>query len=539
MPSQEPPRPPCLSPDELLGFLRDPRSYPHPPERVAFLQTHASYVFVVPPYVYKVKKPVNFGFLDYSTLERRKHFCEQEVALNRELCPEAYLDVIPIVRKNGSLRFAGEGEPVEYAVRMAQLSEEFFAKRLLLQGRFGHRELDRVAERLAAFYRGQRPQPSVLDWGRVDKLRITSDENFAQTEGDIGRTIDRTTWETLRFFTDEFYRQRAALFEERVRKGWIKSGHGDLHLEHIHISPAALCIYDRIEFNDRFRSVDVASDAAFLAMDLAFQGHLDLGRYFLEEMARRLDDPEMLELTDFYCCQRAYVRGKVESMTARDPLVPQEAQEACRRRARRYFALGLRYATVGSRPAILAVMGRIGSGKTSLAAGLADTLGWKLLSSDPLRKELAGLPAEGRPSEEVRSWLYSPEFSEKTYRELLRRAEEILRTDSGALLDATFSRREERRRLQELCRQAGADLLFLEAQAGEADRKDRLLAREKEPGMVSDARLENLASLDQQFEPPDELSKEAHLVIPCREHPDAAVSSALQALAARKAAPHP
>ncbi len=291
MPSQEPPRPDCVSPEKLLGFLRDPHSYPHHPERVAFLQTHASYVFVVPPYVYKVKKPVNFGFLDYSTLERRKHFCEQEVALNRELCPEAYLGVIPIVRENGSLRFAGEGEPVEYAVRMAQLSEEFFAKRLLLQGRFGKPELDRVAERLATFYRGQRPEPSVLDWGRVDKLRITSDENFAQTEGDIGKTIDRTTWETLRFFTDEFYRQRSALFEQRVREGWIKSGHGDLHLEHIHISPAALCIYDRIEFNDRFRSVDVASDAAFLAMDLAFQGHLDLGRYFLEQMARRLDDP--------------------------------------------------------------------------------------------------------------------------------------------------------------------------------------------------------------------------------------------------------
>ena len=539
MPSQEAHPQPLLSPEELLGFLRDPRAYPHHPERVDFLQTHASYVFLVPPYVYKVKKPVNFGFLDYSTLEKRKRFCEQEVALNRELCPEAYLGVIPIVRENGSLRLAGAGEPVEYAVRMAQLPEEFFAKRLLREGRFGRPELDRVAERLAAFYRSQKADEAVLDWGRVDKLRITSDENFAQTEGDIGKTIDRTTWETLRFFTDEYYRQRAALLERRVREGWIKSGHGDLHLEHIHISPETLCIYDRIEFNDRFRSVDVASDAAFLAMDLAFQGRLDLGRYFLERMAQQLDDTEMLELTDFYCCQRAYVRGKVESMTARDPLVPPAAQEACRQRARAYFALALRYASVGSRPAVLAVMGRIGSGKTTLAAGLARALGWKPLSSDPLRKELAGLAPAERPGEEVRSWLYSPEFSEKTYAEMLRRAQDALRTESGCVLDATFSRREERQRLREVCTQAGADLVFLEAQAEVSDRKDRLSTREKQPGTVSDARLENLDQLDQQYEAPTELPKEALLTIRCEGHPAASASEALRALAARKAAARP
>ncbi|CAB4244117.1 Predicted APH family phosphotransferase fused to gluconate kinase family enzyme [Methylacidimicrobium sp. AP8] len=539
MPSHEAPIPPSASPEELLAFLRDPRSYPHHPERVDFLQTHASYVFVVPPYVYKVKKPVNFGFLDYSTLEKRKYFCEQEIALNRELCSEAYLGVIPIVRQRGSLRFGGDGEPVEYAVQMARLAEEFFAKRLLLQGRFGEPELDRIAERLAAFYSGQQPDRATLDWGRVEKLKITSDENFAQTEVDIGRTIDRMTWETLRFFTEEFYRRQAALFERRIREGWIKSGHGDLHLEHIHISPKSLCIYDRIEFNERFRSVDVASDAAFLAMDLTFQGRVDLCCYFLERLARCLDDPDMLKLSDFYCCQRAYVRGKVESMTARDPLVPGEAQEACRRRARRYFALALRFATVGFRPAVLAVMGRIGSGKSTLAGGLGRAIGWPVLASDPIRKGLAGLPLEGRPSAEVRSWLYSPEFSERTYRELLRRAGETLRTEHGCLLDATFARRDDRERLRELCRQAGADLLFLEAQAGENARKQRLSARADRPDVVSDARAEDLAFLDGRYEPPAELADGALLAVPCGADPESSLCEALRALAARKAAARP
>ncbi|VVM07965.1 hypothetical protein MAMC_01920 [Methylacidimicrobium cyclopophantes] len=539
MPSQEARLDERVSPEELLRFLRDPRSYPHHPERVDFLQTHASYVFLVPPYVYKVKKPVNFGFLDYSTLEKRKYFCEREVALNRELCAEAYLDVIGIVRENGSWRFAREGRPLEYAVRMVELPDEFFAKRLLSEGRFGEPELERVAERLAAFYEGQRPNESILEWGRIDKLRITSDENFAQTEGDIGKTIDRTTWETLRFFTEEFYRQRAPLFERRVRNGWIKDGHGDLHLEHIHISPQGLCIYDRIEFNDRFRYVDVASDAAFLAMDLAFQGRLDLGRYFLDRMARRLNDPEMLELTDFYCCQRAYVRGKVESMTARDPLVPQPAQEECRRRARRYFALGLRYATVGSRPAILAIMGRVGAGKTTLATGLARAFSWNHLSSDRLRKELAGLPAGERPGEEVRSWLYSPEFSKKTYGELLRRTLDSLRTSASCVLDATFSSREERSKLQEICSQTGASLLFLEAQADDSVRKTRLSAREKEPGTVSDARLENFALLDDRYEPPAELSDKELVAIRSDRGPEEVLSEVLRALALRKASALP
>ncbi|MGD9896788.1 MAG: AAA family ATPase [Candidatus Methylacidiphilaceae bacterium] len=536
MPSQEAYQDEPVSPEELLHFLKDPRSYPHHPGRVDFLQTHASYVFLVPPYVYKVKKPVNFGFLDYSTLAKRRHFCDLEVSLNRELCSEAYLGVTPIVRENGSLRFEGEGRPVEYAVRMVQLPGEFFAKNLLSKGLLGLTELDRIAERLAAFYRKQPLNESVLSWGRVEKLRITSDENFAQTEGDIGKTIDRATWETLRFFTEEFYRQRASLFDRRVREGWIKDGHGDLHLEHIHVSPEELCIYDRIEFNERFRYVDVASDAAFLAMDLAFQGRLDLGRYFLEQMAQKLNDPEMLELADFYCCQRAYVRGKVESMTARDPLVPPAAQEACRSRARRYFALGLRYATVGSRPTALAVMGPVGAGKTSLAAALASEFGWRHLSSDPLRKELAGLPAGQRPSEEVRSWLYSPSFSEKTYDELLRRALETLRAGSDCILDATFSRREERKKLEEACAKAEATLLILEAQAEVSVRRERLAAREEQPGTVSDARLENLALLDEQYEPPLEVSKGILLAVPCLQSPEAAASEALHKLAARKAA---
>ncbi|MDD4933926.1 MAG: ATP-binding protein, partial [Methylacidiphilaceae bacterium] len=192
------------------------------------------------------------------------------------------------------------------------------------------------------------------------------------------------------------------------------------------------------------------------------------------------------------------------------------------------------YATVGSRPTALAVLGRVGAGKTTLAAGLARELGWAHLSSDSPRKELAGLPSGGRPSEEVRSWLYSPEFSEKTYDELLRRALDALRAGSGCVVDATFSRREERRKLQEVCSQAGAELVFLEAQADDAVRRDRLQAREKQPDAISDARAENLAFLDGRFEPPT--AEETLLPIPCEESPEAAVSEALHALAARKAA---
>jgi uncharacterized protein len=187
---------------ELLDLLSDPNSYPHRPQDVRVMQTHSSFVFIAPPFVFKVKKPVNFGFLDYSTLEKRRHFCEREVILNRRLCPDLYLGVVPISTAGGRLTFEQGTEIVEYAVKMRQISENEFLDKLVERDAVQPADLDRIAATLKNFYEAQHPTEEIETWGRIDRLRISTDENFRQTEPFIGQTLSRAALDTIRFYTD-------------------------------------------------------------------------------------------------------------------------------------------------------------------------------------------------------------------------------------------------------------------------------------------------------------------------------------------------
>ena len=258
--------------ERLHAFLVDPRSYPDNAGKVHVLQTHASYLVLTARRVYKVKKPVNFGFLDFSTMEKRRYFCEREVALNRRLCPGVHLGVLPISIHKGRLSFGYRGKIVEFAVVMRRLPERYFLLRMLARGGISTREVDAIVATLAPFYRAHEPTPEIGKWGRVSNLRISTDENFRQTEEFAGVTITRPAFEAIRHYTTSFYRHHAALFATRIRERRIRDCHGDLHLDHIHLNRGRITIYDCIEFNDRFRYIDVASDAAFLAMDFDFNG---------------------------------------------------------------------------------------------------------------------------------------------------------------------------------------------------------------------------------------------------------------------------
>ena len=301
-------------PPELIRFLGDPASYPHRPATVRIIQTHISIVAIASPFVYKVKKAVDFGFLDFSTLEKRRHFCEEEVRLNRRLCARIYDGVVPIRQVEGRLAFGGEGEIVDYAVRMHELDERYFLHHLLAAGALRARHIDRVVGALSVFYHRLSSIPDQSAWGRVEALRISTDENFAQTARFAGNLISQPAYETIRAYVDQFYVSRAGLLEQRRREGRIVDAHGDLRLEHIHADRDGLCIYDCIEFSERLRTIDTASDIAFLAMDLDYAGCHDLARYFVTEMARALDDSTLDGVIDFYACYRAYVRAKVESL---------------------------------------------------------------------------------------------------------------------------------------------------------------------------------------------------------------------------------
>ena len=517
--------------ERLLAFLRDPNSYPHRPPEVRFTQTHSSFVFLTPPFVFKVKKPVDFGFLDYSTLEKRRHFCEREVTLNRRLCPDLYLAVVPISTVRGQLRFGEGDETVEYAVQMRLLSEDGFLDKALERGAIQLRHLDRVAACLTVFYQAQHPTEEIEAWGRIERLRISTDENFRQAEQFIGRTITRPAFNTIRFYTDEFYLRHADIFDSRVRGKWIRDCHGDLHLEHIHLTPRELHIYDCIEFNDRLRYVDVANDIAFLAMDLDHKDRPDLAQHFVTRMASALNDAGMARVINFYKCYRAYVRGKVESLHSIAP----EAGEAERRNsaenARRYFRLALRFAVAGSRPGVIAVMGRVGSGKSTLANALAAELDWKTFSSDGIRKDLAGVPLHTRGSEVMRAQLYSTEMTSRTYDKLFASAEQQVQAGRGAILDATFARRAHRDQLRGRFERQGIGFHFIEAQAGDEAIKQRLTEREGRSQEISDARSEDFEMLTKLYEPPTELDRRELCTIPTTAHLSEILSSALKVLA--------
>jgi aminoglycoside phosphotransferase family enzyme len=330
-----------ILPSTVKALLK-PQAYPHRPQKIELVQTQMSFVFLTGEYVYKIKKPVNLGYLDYTTLEKRQFFCHQELELNRRLCPDAYLAVVPIVEKQGELRIEGRGKAIEYAVKMKQLPQDRMMDVLLSRGQVTPEMVARVAEKLVGFHRKAETNPEIAAFGRLDVIRQNCDENFEQTEKYIGLTIPKAKYERIKGYTDNFIKSNARLFDKRVREGKIKDCHGDLHAAHVCFTDD-ICIYDCIEFNDRFRYSDVASEIAFLAMDLDCYQQAGLSRHLVNTYVGLSHDEELRKLFDFYKCYRAYVRGKVESFKLDDPYIPEEEKARVSTAAQSYFQLAESY----------------------------------------------------------------------------------------------------------------------------------------------------------------------------------------------------
>jgi aminoglycoside phosphotransferase family enzyme len=326
-----------------------------------------SFIFLAGEYVYKIKKPVNLGYLDYTTLEKRHFFCRQELELNRRLCPNVYLAVVPITmslrgakrlrgeaeansetprsargRLRNLVRVEGEGRAIEYAVKMKQLPQERMMNVLLPRGQVTREMVARVAEKLMSFHQRAETNPEIAAFGRLDVIRQNCDENFAQTEKYIGTSITAEEYQHIKNYTNNFIDNNASLFDKRVRESRIRDCHGDLHAAHVCFT-GDICIYDCIEFNDRFRYSDVASEIAFLAMDLDRYQQGGLSRHLVNTYVELSHDEELLKLLNFYKCYRAYVRGKVESFKLDDPYIPEEEKAKVLTAAQSYFQLAESY----------------------------------------------------------------------------------------------------------------------------------------------------------------------------------------------------
>lgn len=494
-------------PGDLLEDLARPEAYPPPqPARVTIITTHISWVFLTDREVWKLKRPVDYGFVDYTTAERRRHFCEEEIRLNRRLAPDVYLGVEPLHRDGGAYSFAGPGRVVDHAVRMRRLSDEASAEALLRRGALTHEALARLASRLAAFYARAAPTPA---FGSLDILRANVEENFTQVRPFLGRFLDPETLRIVRDWQLGRLAQHAADFEGRRAGGRIREGHGDLRLEHVYFETADPIVIDAIEFNERFRNADVAADVAFLAMELDARARPDLAASFLATFAAESDDHDLYAVVDLYLSYRAWVRAKVACFLAADASTGADKARRKSHEAQRLFALARAYAEASPRlQPVIAVGGLIGAGKSTLAEALGRALGLPVIGSDRTRKALAGVPATRPAPAEA----YAPAFTARTFAELFRRADVVLRSGRGVILDATFREREFRLRAQQLARRHQRPFRFVEAHCDDATLRHRLRTRATRLS-VSDAAEDLLERMRREFEPITELCQGEHVAV--------------------------
>ncbi|MCW4015207.1 MAG: hypothetical protein NWF06_02450 [Candidatus Bathyarchaeota archaeon] len=331
-----------MSQKQVIEALRKPEAYNEEVEQVELKQTHISFVFLTRDFVYKIKKAVNFGFLDFSTLEKRRFFCEKELDLNKRLCKDMYLEVVPIT-KSDVIKIGGEGETVEYAVKMKRIADDKMMTRLLEEGKVDKKLVDKMAKIIAEFHKKAQTSTRVGEFGSLSMVETNWRENFEQTEEFVGKTIAPESYSLIKEKVDNFMKNNRDLFARRVSDNKIRECHGDIHSGNIFVADK-IYIFDAIEFNERFRCCDVASEVAFLAMDLEFKGREDLSSFFVERYVKYSKDKELEKMLAFYKCYRAYVRGKVTSFKLNDSIVSSKEKSAATKEASAYFELAAQYA---------------------------------------------------------------------------------------------------------------------------------------------------------------------------------------------------
>ena len=491
-----------------------PQAYPSPaPQAVELRETHVSWVFMTPGDVYKVKKPVRFGFLDFGTIEARRRACEAEVILNTRLATGTYLGLVPVrLDRMGRHHFGPEGEVVDWAVHMLRLPDAFRADERLANGTLTREHIDSAATFLADFHARARSDEQTAAYGTTKAIAREVSENFAEVDAAQEGLLTASQAREVEGFQLDFLRQRARLFDHRREQGHIREGHGDLKLEHLYFGEeGGLTIIDCIEFSERFRCGDVCADIAFLSMDLAAHGHVELAERFIAQYARAADDFELYALVDFYESYRAYVRGKVSTLTARQ--AHGKVRVAAQADARRFFALAL---SAGRRsllsPVVVVVGGVIASGKSTVAEALGDRLSAPILDADRTRKRLLGLVPTEHAASRAFEGPYDLRTTERVYAELMLRASIVLESGRPVVLDASFRTEEMRRAARELAMEHGVPFLMVECRARPEVCRERLVRREREAS-VSDGRLAIFDAFLARVEPIREIDEAERVVL--------------------------
>jgi len=509
---------------------------------VQVIQTHISYVLLTGQFAYKVKKPVDFGFLDFSTLARRRHFCEEELRLNRRAAPDLYLAVLPVCQAGAAYHLGSQQGPVvEYVLKMRQFPQEGLLLNYFQRGELTEDLIIRLGVAVAQFHAQTHTDDRILSYGTVAQIKVAIDENYAATMPFINGLQTEAHYQETRSFTDRFLAQRSAIFEQRRNDRKIRECHGDLHLRNICIWQDQIYLFDCIEFNEPFRFVDVIYDIAFTVMDLDARARPDLGNAFLNAYLEQTGDWLGMQVLPLYLCRQAYVRAKVMSLMLLDDGLTDDDRQHAEQEAAHYYHLAWCYAQYPTEPPdltsasaigpdesatktieagkrnhpsgidpihlaslqpgppqnigqLIMMAGLSGSGKSTVARIIARRLNAVHLRSDAIRKHLAGIAVTDRGSDE----LYTPEMSVKTYDRLQDLGFTLVQQGFSVILDAKYDRHERRLSVLAKAQQMGIPFRILHCQANTSTLKTRLQQRQND---VSDATVNVLAS--QTFDPFD------------------------------------
>ncbi len=461
----------------LIAALVNPACYPHSVESVQHLETHISHILLAGDYAYKIKKPLNLGFLDFTSLERRRRYCLDEVRLNRRLAPQLYLDCIPIGGSVENPRLGGEpATALEYAIKMRRFSQTALLDRCLAEGRLQPRHIDALARQLAAFHGAIARADPGQSWGAPAQVQQPAQDNFDTLRQLLEHPADLELLQYLEQWTLAAYRRLQGTLEDRKANGFIRECHGDLHLGNILLEEEQILIFDCIEFNDEFRWIDVMSDLGFLLMDLRQRGADGLAWRLLDGYLEASGDYGGLRVLPYYKVYRALVRAKIAAIRRRQPDLSVAQRAAVASDCRAYLELAATF-TRPSPPFLLIAHGVSGSGKSYLTAQLAEAPGAIRIRSDVERKRLFGLDALENSHSGLEQGLYTADASRRTYERLYTLAEQILTAGYPVLVDATFLEAERRRTFRALAAAWGVPFILLACEADPGTLRGRVAQR--------------------------------------------------------------
>ncbi len=492
---------PATPSDRLLAALRELRCYPEAIGPVELIETHISWVFLAGECAFKIKKPVNLGFLDFSTLEQRRFFCEEELRLNRRTAPGLYFGVVPIVDSPDGIRVGGTGQAIEYALKMRRFPQGALADSVARRAELGVAEVDAIAGAVAAFHAAIPAAPDESEYGFPQHVAAPALQNFEQLDGLVSDAGEKARLAELHDWTGRESLRLREVLAARKRDGFVRECHGDVHLGNIVFLDGRPTLFDCIEFDPELRWIDVMNEVSFLAMDL-LEHKLEAAAWrFLNGYLEATGDYAGVRVLRYYLVYRAMVRAKIACIRARQTAVGEAAQGRARREYGDYLALAGSLAA-SARPAIVLMHGLSGSGKSSIAQTMLERIGAIRVRSDVERKRLHGLEARARTHAEPYGGIYAPEETRPTYDKLEQVACHVVESGYCIVVDAAFLQRAERKRFRSLARGLGVPFLVVSCSAREETLPTRLARRE---AAISDASEAGVAVLENQLATQDPL----------------------------------